>query len=118
MCCKHFIIFLIVRQVYPAITPSAFIVFVPHLNENNASALCGCVVGSILGMNDHRMTSKHSNAFQHSVLCMSTLQHPMLDLKEGLQLPCICEQQDLVVIHVVDLDLASKHCWKRNCLNV
>ena len=68
---------------------------------------------SILGMNDNRMTSKHSNTFQYSVTCMFTVQHRMLNLKEGLQLTCSCSHRDIMFIHAVNLDLASKHCWRK-----
>ena len=43
----------------------AFNILILHLNENNANVLGDCVVGSGLGMNDYRMTSKHSNTFQY-----------------------------------------------------
>ena len=71
MCCKQFITLLIVYQHCTAsLILSAFNRCVSHLNENDANEWDGCVAGSTLGMNDYRMTSKHSNAFQYSVPCM------------------------------------------------
>ena len=60
----------------------------------------------------YRMPSKHSNAFQYSQPCWVTLQHLTLDLKERLQLPCSCQHTDIISLHAVVLDLASKHWWK------
>ena len=112
MCCKHCITLLIVRHHCPAtfLTPSALNIIVSHLNENNASVLGGCLAGSILGMNGYRMTSTHWNAFQYSVLCMFSVRHLMLDLKEGLHLPCSCLHRDIVCLQAVDLEIAAKHC--------
>ena len=99
---------LIVRQLCPStLTPSAFNVFISHLNENNARVLGGCVVGSILGMNDYRMTSKHSNAFQYSVPFVFVLQHPWSERR----------------VTIASLLLTSGHrfltcCWSKLCLKI
>ena len=55
------------------------------------------------------MASKHANAFQYSEPCTVPRQYPMLDPKEGLQLPCSCQHQDIIFLHTAVLDLASKH---------
>ena len=81
---------IVFRHCLATLTLSAFNVFVSDLNENDASVLGGCEVGLISGMNDYRMTSSHSNAFQHSVPCMFAVRHPMHDLKEGVQSSCSC----------------------------
>ena len=85
-----------------------------HLNENNERVLGGCVAGSIPGMNEYCMTSKHSNAFQYSMTCMFDVRHPMLNLKEGLQLPCSCQHRYIVF----SINSWSGSCFKTLLENV
>ena len=51
------------------------------------------------------MASKHLNAFQYLELCWFTIQCPILDSKEGLQLPCSGQHGDTIF-------LISGSCFK------
>ena len=59
------------------------------------------------------MTCKHSNAFQYSELNRIVMRYQVLDSKEALHWPCPCQHhRDILVLHAVVLDLASK-CWRK-----
>ena len=55
--------------------------------------------------------SKHSNTFHCSEPCRVAILYPM-PLKEGLQLRCSCQHQEVIFSQAFVLDLASKDWWK------
>ena len=50
------------------------------------------------------ITCKYSSAFQYSEPCRVAIRYPMPDPKEGLQLSCSCQNQDIILTHAVVLD--------------
>ena len=59
----------------------------------------------------YHTTSNHLNALQYSEPYIVAIQYPTLIPKEGLQFHCSWQHRDIICLHAVALDLASKHWW-------
>ena len=57
--------------------------------------------------NNNYMTSKNPKAFQYPKPRRVVIQYPMLDPKEGWQLPCSCQHRDVILSHLPGADLTS-----------
>ena len=57
----------------------------------------------------HRITCKYSNAFQYSEPCSVAIRFPMPDPKGGLQSPCACQHQDIILADTAVLDHDLTH---------
>ena len=60
-----------------------------------------------------RTRSRHLHAFQYPEPCRAAMRYRyrMLDQKDAMQSPCSCQHQNIIVLHAVVLDVASKYCW-------